>query len=52
METDINAVMGRLAGQIGDLSIRLAIAEARLAAFERAEIDRMAAQEEAANEDR
>lgn len=44
---DVNAVVSSLATQISELTVRLAVAEARLAAFERAEIDHMAEQEAA-----
>ena len=45
MDVDLKEVLQRLAGQVGDLTVRLAIAEAQLAAFERAEVDRIAAEE-------
>ena len=45
MEVDVQAVIERLSRQIADLTVRLAVAESQVAAYERAEVDRMAAQE-------
>lgn len=45
MEPDINEILSALAKHIGDLTVRLMLAEARVAAFERAEVDRLAEQE-------
>jgi hypothetical protein len=50
VEADAREVIGSLARQVADLTVRLAVAEAQVAAFERAEVDRIAA-EEAADED-
>jgi hypothetical protein len=36
VETDVNEVLSRLSRQIGELAVRLALAEARVAAYERA----------------
>lgn len=47
---DANAVIGSLAAQISELTVRLAVAEARVAAFERADVDRIAAEEAADGE--
>ena len=45
MEPDLNAVLASLAKHVGDLTVRLTLAEARVAAYERAEVDRAAAKE-------
>ena len=45
MDADLNDVLDRLARQIADLSVRLAIAEARLAAVDREAVEKAAAQE-------
>lgn len=50
-EADAMAVIGKLADQCRQLAVQLAVAEARLEAYERAEVDRLAA-EEAADADR
>lgn len=51
MELDAEDVVNRLGRQVADLTVRLAIAEARVSAYERAEVERAAA-EEAANDER
>ena len=45
MDADVNEVLARLARQVGDLSVRLAVAEARLAAVDREAVEKAAAQE-------
>ena len=45
MTVDAQEVIERLARQLAELAIRLAVAESRVTAYERAEVDRMAAQE-------
>ena len=45
MEPDINEVLATLAKHVGDLTVRLALAESRAAAFERAAVEQMAEQE-------
>ena len=47
MEVEVQRVLDQLARQIGETAVRLAVAEARVAAFERAEVDRIAAEEAA-----
>lgn len=44
-EVDAEVVLRRLATHVGDLTVRLAVAEAQVAAYERAEVDRLAVQE-------
>lgn len=50
-EADAMAVIDKLADHCRHLAVQLAVAEARLEAYERAEVDRLAA-EEAVNADR
>lgn len=50
MEVDIAAVVIRLSRQIGDLTVRLAVAEARAEQAERSLVD-LAAQEESDDAD-
>jgi hypothetical protein len=50
-EVDAAIIVQRLAGKVADLTIQLAVAEAQLAAYERSEVDQLAAQE-AADADR
>lgn len=47
METDATEVLSNLARQVADLSVRLALAEAQVAAYQRAEVDRLAEEETA-----
>lgn len=47
MPVDAQMVIESLSRQIADLTVRLAVAEARATALERAEVDRAAAQEAA-----
>ena len=47
MEPNLNEVLSALAKHVGDLTVRLTLAEAQVAAFERAQIDQMAEQESA-----
>lgn len=51
MNVEADDVVNRLARQVAELTVRLAIAEARVGAYERAEVERAAA-EEAANDER
>lgn len=50
-EADGAAIIRRLALEIAELRVQLAVAEVRLEAYERAEVDHLARQE-AANADR
>lgn len=52
MEVDPNAVLARLSKQIGDLTIRLAVAEARAEHAERQVVDLLADKEGADVEQR
>lgn len=45
MEIDLNEVLSRLGKQVGDLSVRLALAEAQVEALQKAEVERFAQQE-------
>jgi hypothetical protein len=45
MEVDLREVIASLSGQVADLAVRCAVAEARVKAYERAEIDALAAEE-------
>lgn len=46
MEADVNEIVKRLAGNVADLTVRLAVAEARLHAYEQAEVDGLADEEQ------
>ena len=46
-EASVDDVLASLARQVGDLSVRLAVAEARLAAADREAVEKAAAQEAA-----
>ena len=50
MQVDVQQVIDNLGRQVGDMAVRLAVAEARVAAFERAEVDRIATEEAADGE--
>lgn len=50
MNVEVQAVIDNLGRQVGDMAVRLAVAEARIAAFERADVDRVAAEEAADGE--
>lgn len=47
IEADAMDVIGKLADQLRQLQVQLAVAEVRLEAYERAEVDRIAAKEAA-----
>jgi hypothetical protein len=47
MDVDVNGVVRRLASQVSDLVVRLAVAEAQLEAYQQADVHRIAAEENA-----